>query len=76
MSKSLHEIAKDYIREVADAVAKVSDLSDAREEPDTKALYCQKGKRRDFLITCYDILPTLKLMLERKNTRCSYQIYA
>lgn len=39
MSKSLHEIAKDYIREVADAVAKVSDLSDAREEPDTKALY-------------------------------------
>ena len=39
MSKSLHEIAKDYLGEVASAVAKVSDLSDAREEPDTKALY-------------------------------------
>ena len=39
MSKSLHEIAKDYIREVADAIAEVSKLSDAREEPDTKALY-------------------------------------
>ena len=39
MSKSLHEIAKDYIMEVADAVAEVSKLSDAREEPDAKALY-------------------------------------
>lgn len=39
MSKSLHEIAKDYIREVADAIAEVSKLSDAREEPDSKVLY-------------------------------------
>ena len=39
MSKSLHEIAKDYLGEVARAVAKVSDLSDAREEPSNNELY-------------------------------------
>lgn len=39
MSKSLYEIAKDYIREVADAVARVSELSDAREEPNGRELY-------------------------------------
>lgn len=39
MSKSLHEIAKDYLGGVADAIAEVSKLSDAREEPDSRVLY-------------------------------------
>ena len=39
MSKSLHEIAKDYLGEVADAIAEVSKLSDAREEPSNNELY-------------------------------------
>lgn len=39
MSKSLHEIAEDYLGEVARAVEKVSKLANAREEPSNNELY-------------------------------------
>ena len=39
MSKSLHEIAEDYLGEVARAVEKVSKLANASEEPSNNELY-------------------------------------
>ena len=39
MSKSLRETAKDYIMEVADSMAIISKMSDAKEGLDAKKLY-------------------------------------
>ena len=65
MSKSLHKIAKDYIREVTDAVAKVSDLSDAREETDTKALYLAMEVEQEVL---------LQIVPKRQEKRFSHNL--
>ena len=47
MFKSLHEIAKDYIREVSDSLVEVSKISNAKEEVNAKELYIaiQKAER-------------------------------
>ena len=47
MFKSLHEIAKDYIKEVSDSLVEISKMSNATEEADAKNLYTaiQKAER-------------------------------